>query len=198
MQSGHLLMVLGLLANDAHTFADDGSLGCGLLQGGDLGLIRPADHGDLLGELCGLKLGKTTSAPSFWPVVPDVSEVVMQRMLSISASLGTLCIVARVEKGNETGEKCLWHLALTGSKQDDGHKPMVNTLLPVEKLRCVGTGCHLTAPRQFVLSRLGCFCPDSGRHAELGAPSSEIAVTAMPIPKEAASNLEPVKTLPAK
>lgn len=65
VQSGHLLMVLGLLANDAHTFVDDGSLGCGLLQGGDLGLIRPAGHGDLLGELCGLKLGKTISAPSF-------------------------------------------------------------------------------------------------------------------------------------
>lgn len=74
-------------------------------------------------------------------------------MLSITASLGSLCPTARAEKGNETGEKCLWHLwlLLTGSKQDDGHKPRVNILLPVEKQRCTGTGCHLTAPRQFVL-----------------------------------------------
>lgn len=65
VQSRHLHMVLGLLANDNHTFADDDSLGCGLLQGGELGLVRPAGHGFRLGELCGLKLGKTTSAPSF-------------------------------------------------------------------------------------------------------------------------------------
>lgn len=76
---------------------------------------------------------------------------------------------------------------------------MVNIVLPVEKQRCTGSGCHLTAPRQFVLSCPGCSCPDSDwRHAELGVPSPEVAVTAMPTLKEAASNLEPVKTLPGK
>lgn len=65
VQSGHLHVVLGLLANDAHTFADDSSLGCGWLQRGDLGLVRPAGHGFLLAELCGLKLDKTTRAPGF-------------------------------------------------------------------------------------------------------------------------------------
>lgn len=44
----------------------------------------------------------------------------------------------------------------------------------------------------------GCFCRGSGRRAEFGAPSSEITAMATPIPKEAASNLEPVKPLPAK
>lgn len=58
-------MVLGLLANDAHTFADDSSLGCGLLQGGELGLVRPAGHFFWGNWIRQLKLDKTTSAPSF-------------------------------------------------------------------------------------------------------------------------------------
>lgn len=121
-------------------------------------------------------------------------------MLSITANLWQPVTTAHVEKGNETGEECLWHLwlLLTGSKQDDGHKPMINILMPVEKQRCTGTGGHFTALRQFMLSYLGCFCPDSRHHAELGGPSSEVTGLAMPILKEVASNSEPVKISPAK
>lgn len=206
MQSGQLHVVL--VGNDAHIFADDSCVGCGLLQGGDLELARLSSRGDVLGEHCGLKLDKTTSAPHFLPVVPEVSDVMMQRVHSIGASLSgsnlsTLCTGTHVEKGNETGEKCLQHLWLlhTGSKQDDGPKPIVKhpvVLRGTEVYRDWPSSHSAEAVYALASWLRGCFCHGSGRHAEFGAPSSEIAAMAMPIPKEAASNLEPVKPLPAK
>lgn len=64
------------------------------------------------GEQCGLRLDKSTSAPSFPPLVLDVTK---QRVCSICASLSvsnfsTLCAGTHVEEGNETGKKCLQHL----------------------------------------------------------------------------------------
>ncbi|OPJ72045.1 hypothetical protein AV530_009362 [Patagioenas fasciata monilis] len=79
----------------------------------------------ILGEHCKLKLDKTTSIPSFLTVVPDVTDATIQRMCSISTSLGgsnlgTLCTGTRIKKGNETGEKRLQHLWLlhTSSKEE--------------------------------------------------------------------------------
>lgn len=121
--------------------------------------MRLSSCGDDLREHC--RQGKTTSAPSFPPVAPDVA---MQRVRSISANLsgsnlGTPCAGTHIEEGNETGEKCLQRLWLlhSVSKQDDGPKPTVkHPVVLRERERRPGTGRHLTALRQFVLSHLGC------------------------------------------
>jgi len=128
--SGQLHMVLGLAANDARIFADDGRIGCGLLWGGDLELARFSSHRDALGERCRLKLDKPTSGLSFLPVVPDVCDA-MQRVCRTSASLSssnlsTPCTGTHAEKGNKTGESAFSIFAShTDSKQGDGHKMTV-------------------------------------------------------------------------
>ena len=157
------------------------------------------------GNIVGSSWIRPPVLPVFLPVVPDV---VMQRVRNISASLSgsnlsTPCAGTHAEKGSETGEKCLQHLWLlrTGSKQDDGPKLTVKhpvVLRKTEAYRHWPSSHSAEAVRALASWLRGCFCCGSGRRAEFGAPSSEISATAMPIPKEAASNLEPVKPLPAK
>lgn len=121
----------------------------------------------------------------------------------VTAALGTPCAGTLVEKGNETGEYCLQHLWLlhTSSKQDDGPKPMVKypvVLRETEVYRDWPSSHSAEAVRALASWLRGCFCCGSGCRAEFGEPSSESAAMVMPIPEEAASNLEPVKPLPAK